>query len=138
MALSCDEIKIRIGEISDEITDLEKAELLSYADLGRKLLPEIRETTEYEAYVDRIKGISARLSFLRTEQSALDIEYKRRIEALTCFYCKTVNLEGAVFCEECGAKLGEKPREYCDVCKTMNRPEQKYCGECGAKLADPE
>jgi RNA polymerase subunit RPABC4/transcription elongation factor Spt4 len=137
MAMNFDEIKTKIGEIADEITDLERAELLSCAELGRKLLLDLGDNPEYAAFVEKIKGIYAKLSRLRDEQSALDIEYQQKLEAVTCYYCKTVNLEGAAFCEECGSKLG-KPREYCDSCKTMNRPEQKFCGECGAKLDDPE
>jgi len=136
--MPCEEMKIKINEIAEEITALEKSEVIAYAELGRKILPELEGDTEaeseYALYIDRIKGLSARLTFLKTEQSALETEYELAIEALTCFFCKTVNLDGAVFCEECGAKLGEKPREYCESCGTMNRPDQKYCGECGAKL----
>jgi len=133
-------MKIKINEIGEEITALEKSEITAYAELGKKILPELEGeiASEFAPFIDRIKEIGARLNSLKTEQAALEAEYERAIESLTCFFCKTVNLEGSVFCEECGAKLGEKPREFCEACGTMNRPEQKYCGECGAKLSPSE
>jgi len=133
-SMSLDEIKIKIGEIAEEIANLENSEQIAYADLGRRILPELEGNAEYAAFTDRIKGLSTRLINLKFDESELEKEQKRRFDALTCFKCKTVNLEGAVFCEECGVKLGEKPREYCEACGTMNRPDQKFCGECGAKL----
>jgi len=134
--MSIDEMKAKLGEIAGKITELEQSELKLYAELGKKLLPTLADDSENGELVSNIKETGEKLTALRREQSDLEIEKNRHIAELTCFTCKTVNTEGSTFCEECGAKLGEKPKEYCEACGTMNRQGQKFCGECGAKLGD--
>ena len=132
--MALEEMKSRIDEITGQIAGLEQAENNSYAELGRKVLPNVAEDSEYSDFVARIKEITGKKTGLADEQAGLEAEYRRRLELCTCFTCKTVNTEGATFCEECGAKLGVKPREYCEACGHMNSKEQKFCGECGTKL----
>lgn len=133
--MTIDEMKTKLGEIDGKITELEQSELQAYADLGRKLFAELDENTEHVELVSRIREASEKLEAIRKERNDSKVEYEQRLAELTCYSCKAVNPEGAAFCEECGAKLGEKPKEYCEGCGTMNHPGQKFCGECGAKLA---
>jgi len=130
-----EEMNIKIGEIADQITQLEKSKNEIYAELGKKVFPNLADG-EYPDIVEQIKLADEKMNALRDDQDFIEAEYKRIIESYTCFLCKTVNNEGAVFCAECGAKLGAKPREYCEKCETMNNPGQKFCGECGAKLRE--
>jgi len=130
-----DEIKTYLEDIGNQIDGFNQDETQLYAELGRKVLPQLEEG-EYSELVAEIKEIEEKLSFLKNEQSSLESDYKKRVADSTCFYCKTVNTEGGLFCEECGKKLGEKPKEYCEACGTMNHPGQKFCGECGGKLPE--
>lgn len=130
-----DELKINIDGITEKISNLENSATQLYTDLGKKVLPDLPEDA-YPEIVAQIKETENNLTGLRFEKNSLEEEYQKIIIASTCFYCKAVNSEGAVFCEECGKKLGEKPKEYCEACGNMNNPGQKFCGECGAKLAE--
>ena len=130
-----DEIKLNIDGKSDQIINLEQIETQLYTELGRKVLPELPEDA-YPELVEQIKTNEIILNGLRNEKSFLEEEYQKIIAASTCFYCNAINAEGSVFCEECGKRLGEKPKEYCETCGTINHPGQKFCGECGARLPE--
>jgi RNA polymerase subunit RPABC4/transcription elongation factor Spt4 len=129
-----EEIKAKSEATAEQIARLEQAELASLAELGRKLLPGLSDSSEHASLASSIKDMGTKLATLRREKSLLDEEYKQQLAALTCFVCKAVSPTGSRFCEECGGKLGEPPREYCKSCGTMNGPNLKFCGECGARL----
>jgi len=132
--MTLNETKMQSEATAGKITDLEQAALALYAELGQKMLELLPEDSEYAPLADKIRELNAQLEGLRRELSDLEQDYKTQLTALTCFSCKMVNPEGARFCEGCGAKLGEPPKEYCRACNTINTPGQKFCGECGAKL----
>ena len=132
--MTMDEITARLQELADQITEQQQTEQRLMAELGRAALPELADRPEFEPGVSQAREAGEKLAGLLEEQDALTKEKADSLAALTCFMCKTVNQDGAVFCEECGARLGEKPREYCEECGTMNHAGQKFCGECGAKL----
>jgi len=114
----------------------EQSETQLYAELGRKVLPELSEADSAHAeLVAQIRDIGKKLNALTQDRNSLQKEYDQNIAAATCFFCKAVNAEGAAFCEECGKKLG-KPKEYCEACSTMNYPGQRFCGQCGEKLPE--
>ena len=131
-----DELKTNIDWAAQQILDLTIALQNFYAELGREVYPMLAEG-EYAAFTEKIRTAEANLSALSVEQAEMEGEYRRLLEKATCFQCGTVNADDAVFCEECGGRLGVKPREYCETCGTMNSPGQKFCGECGTKLKDP-
>jgi len=130
-----EEIKINLEQIIEQISKLEQSESQLYTDLGRKVLPDLPDDA-YPELVAEIKLIENNLIGRRYEQNSLEKQYQQIIIAATCFYCKAVNADGSAFCEECGKRLGEKPKEYCEACGTMNHPGQKFCGECGTKLPE--
>ena len=132
--MTLNETKIKSEETAGKITEYEKAAFALYAELGQKMLELITADSEYAPLSDKIRETDGQLEELRRELSELEQSYKTQLTALTCFSCKMVNPEGSRFCEGCGAKLGEPPKEYCRACSTMNNPGQKFCGECGAKL----
>ena len=132
-----------LAAIAGEMAALEAKRLKAFADIGEKALPELRGGPEYAGLAAAVDAIDADIAALKqreadalAEKERRDKEEKERIAKLTCFSCKTVNVDGSKFCESCGAKLGVPPREYCASCGTMNRPNMKFCGECGKKLAD--
>jgi len=130
-----EEIKAKSDALTVEITELELAEQGLLAELGKKVLPELPEDSAHASLAAEIKKLGNKMAKMRKEQASLDAEYKQQLVALTCYSCKTLNPSGSRFCEECGGKLGEPPREYCKACNTMNSPNLKFCGECGVKLA---
>lgn len=130
-----EELKIGIERAAQKMSEQGALLQNAYAELGRELYPALAEG-EYAQLAEKIRTAEASLLALNSEQSAMENEYRRQTETATCFYCRTLNADDAVFCEECGKRLGEKPREYCEACGTMNNPGQKFCGECGAKLKD--
>ncbi|MCL2352443.1 MAG: zinc ribbon domain-containing protein [Firmicutes bacterium] len=130
-----------LGAAEGRLTALDADRFSVLAEIGEKALPELRDREEFAGQIGRLDGIEKESAALKERAEALKIEKERlereereRIASLTCYACKTVNPDGAKFCEECGAKLGEPPREYCRACATMNMPNMKFCGECGTKL----
>ena len=132
--MTMDEISARLQDLVDQITEQQQTEQHLLAELGRKALPELVNNPAFEPDAANAREAVEKLAGLLEERAALTKEKADKLTALTCFMCKTVNQEDAAFCEECGAKLGEKPREFCEACETMNHPGQKFCGECGARL----
>src|SRR6516165_3213334 len=52
---------------------------------------------------------------------------------MLCAKCKTENLDGLKFCNECGAPF----KTPCASCSFENGPAAKFCGQCGAALGAP-
>ena len=134
-----------MAAVARMIEALEERRRAVFAEIGEKALPELRDMPAYAelaAQADAIAGeISAgrqREADLLEEKERHEREEKERIAKLTCFACKTVNVDGSKFCESCGARLGVPPRELCGACGTMNRLGMKFCGECGNKLGEAE
>jgi len=52
---------------------------------------------------------------------------------MKCPNCRSDNESGAIFCNECGAKL-----EFaCPLCGKVNPPGSKFCNQCGQALGEP-
>jgi len=136
---------------------VEKAALIgkrieALATFGEMALPELADKPEFAGQVEKVESFTAEISALEEKEAALQAEKelreaalraemerkereeRERIARLTCYKCKTVNPDDARFCEKCGSKLGDPPREYCKNCGLMNQPGMKFCGECGNKL----
>ena len=133
----------RLAAVGKELAELKERRLEVLAEIGEKALPELKDKEGFADLAASVADIDDRTDDLRRQEEELleekarrEKEEKERIAKLTCYVCKKVNQEGSRFCEECGAKLGEPPREYCRACCTMNLPQMKFCGECGAKLGD--
>jgi membrane protease subunit (stomatin/prohibitin family) len=133
----------QLAVLKDEIAALEKKQLSAYAELGKLAFSEMKGKPAFAEPAAEIEEIEVSLKTLHdqetellTEQAKCEKEEKERIARFTCISCKTVNPEDAKFCENCGTKVGELPREYCQECATLNHPGLKFCGECGAKLSD--
>ena len=111
------------------------------AEIGEKALPEIRGNTNYANLIlrfgdaeSRAAEIQKRIEKLKADKIDFERADKIKLAKYTCPSCKNVNSEGSRFCEECGQKVGELPREFCKNCCTTNPPGMKFCGECGTKL----
>ena len=52
---------------------------------------------------------------------------------MQCPECQLENVEGAKFCNECGAKL----EPVCTNCGNANPPDSKFCNECGHEQDKP-
>lgn len=66
-------------------------------------------------------------------------------QRIICSHCHTSNVDGSLFCENCGKKLSvpkaePKPvsrpsRLSCPNCHHLNPPDSMFCENCGRKLA---
>ena len=136
--MSFEEMKEKLAEIAGLIAELEQTELALYAELGKKVMPELAEDSDHAPLVGKINETTEKRAGLRRDEVALNEEYEKQIKACTCLYCDAVNSVGSAFCEQCGKKLGEIPPGYCTECGWKNDPGMNFCGKCGAKLSQPE
>jgi len=55
-----------------------------------------------------------------------------------CESCGATRVEGAKFCEECGAEVaGDTPAAQCESCGATRVEGAKFCEECGAEVGEP-
>jgi len=50
---------------------------------------------------------------------------------MKCSVCGTLNNVGAVFCRQCGSKLGVSE---CPKCKAVAEPGAQFCSKCGTRF----
>lgn len=50
---------------------------------------------------------------------------------MKCSLCGAPNNSEAVFCSQCGSKLGVPE---CPICMAVVEPGSRFCSKCGAKL----
>ena len=131
----------QITALQEEIAALESDREKALMEFGEAALSELRDNKEFAESAAKIDEIVKQIGEKKEEETELlaekakqEKEERERIVKLTCFKCNKVNPEGAAFCETCGSKIGELPREYCKACGTMNQTNMKFCGECGSKL----
>ena len=136
--MTVDEMKTKLGEIANQITELEQVELTLYAELGKEVMPELEEDSTHAPLVAKINEVIGKSTGLRQDETSLNDEYQKQLKACTCLYCNTVNSAGSAFCDECGKKLGEIPPGYCTECEHKNSPDMNFCGICGSKLSKSE
>ena len=133
----------QLAAITDEIAALEEGRIKALTELGELALPELKGKKEFSEPIAKIEEMDTKIGELKENKTALEarkVEFEReereRTVRRTCFSCNRINPEGAKFCETCGAKIGELPREFCKSCGTLNPSGLKFCGECGNKLDD--
>ena len=132
-----------LSATNEEAAVIESQRLKILADIGEKVLSEVRGKPEFTDLLVKFgeaeakaAEIQRRMARLRAEKTAFERAEKERIAKYTCPACRKFNGDGASFCEECGHKIGELPREFCKTCCFTNQPGMKFCGECGTKLAE--
>ena len=131
----------QLDAMKNEIAALEEKRLNALIELGELALPELKGNPEFFDPVAKIEEMALKIvelkegmTILEARKAQFELEEKERIARRTCYACNRINPEGAKFCETCGGKLGDLPREFCKNCGTMNQPSLKFCGECGSKL----
>lgn len=59
---------------------------------------------------------------------------------MRCPNCNSVLEEGALFCQECGARVEVQPEEsqvrFCSNCGTMLEPDSIFCQNCGTRVEE--
>ncbi|MCL2158237.1 MAG: zinc ribbon domain-containing protein [Oscillospiraceae bacterium] len=143
--MSIEQFDEMLSAISNEMAQVQSQRTETLAQIGERVLPQIRENAEYADLAAKIDDLEAQSETLNRRETALlaekvqfEREEKERIAKYTCSQCKVLNKEDARFCEECGNPVGFLPREFCKACCTMNPPGLKFCGECGTKLPEIE
>jgi len=139
------DINERIEALKEEVAQLEIDKVAALAEFGEKAISELRDKKGFAEDAEKIDAIMAEIDAKGEEEKALleekeklEEEEKEKLMKRTCFSCNTVNPEDAAFCENCGSKLGEPPKEYCKACGFMNQPDMAFCGKCGSKLGEDE
>ena len=144
-----DDPKTQLFKLQTEVSDLQKQETDLYAEIGKAAV-EQHGLDSFGETAQKLQLIQANLAAAQqklSEAQAAEEERKRAEEAAaaerrraelaareerTCPDCGTENPEGTKFCQECGAKLGQK--NTCPSCGTANPMGVKFCQECGTKL----
>jgi len=137
------DINEQIEALKEEVAKLEIDKVAALAELGEKAVEELRGKKGFAEDVEKIDALTAEIEAKGEEETALleekekqEEEEREKLMKRTCYSCNTVNSEDAAFCENCGSKLGEPPKEYCKACGFMNQPDMAFCGKCGAKLGE--
>ena len=137
------DINEQLNALKDELVKLDEERREALMEFGEAALAELRDNKDFSEAVTKIDELTEKItekseleSTLLVNKEKQEREERERIVKLTCFSCNIVNPEGAMFCENCGAKLGVLPREYCKECGTMNQSGLKFCGECGNRLEE--
>ena len=130
-----------LASAKEEIEAAATRRLELLAEIGAKALPELRHkpgytelTAQFDESETKADELRLRIDKLQEERALFELKEKERLARYTCPKCGKINSEDARFCEECGEKVGELPREFCRNCGTMNLQGMKFCGECGTKL----
>ena len=133
----------QLAELKVGLADLADMQKALFMEIGELAIPDLRGKAKYSEQVEKLDDIKAKIEELNerettllAEKAAYEKAERERLAKVTCFKCGKVNPDDAKFCEGCGGKLGELPREYCKKCGTINHPNLKFCGECGNKLDD--
>ena len=132
-----------IAEAEAEAEAIKSRRLEILAGIGEKALPEIDGKPEFADLLAQLdeaekqaEELVVRMAKIQEEKIKFERAEKERVARYTCVACRNVNNENSRFCEECGGKVGDLPREFCKICCTLNYQSLKFCGECGAKLED--
>ena len=135
------DINEQLVALATEIESLEGSRIKALVGFGELALPELKDKAEFSEAAAEIEEMDAKIAeskenkvTLEATKAQLEFEQRERDVRRTCFVCNRVNPEGARFCEGCGGKLGDLPREFCKKCGTLNLSTLKFCGECGNKL----
>lgn len=121
-----------VSEQRTRLTDL-------YAQIG-KLAVEKYGLESFDAYADKLKltqsnlaAAEAALNAAQQGKEARELAEKEKEEKETCPECGFRNPDGVKFCQECGAKLGIRPKNLCKKCGAELSAGTRFCGECGFK-----
>ncbi len=136
-----DDPNIKLFQAQNEINDLQNKELELYAEIGRKILPEISGKQEYSDLVTELNYTQKKLAAAREEladaqntKSEQEIKEKEALISRTCPNCDTLNPEGVKFCQECGARLNLTAKVRCQACGAEFPTGTRFCGECGSQI----
>jgi len=136
-----DDPDTKIFNATNELNELQQRELQLYAEIGRKMIPSVRDRPEFAAIINELNEnqkkqvqIKEKLRAAEEEKKEKKRKEKEQLEARTCPNCSFVNPEGSKFCQECGEKLGTLSKSICPKCGTENSPQSRFCSECGNKL----
>ncbi|MDF2537251.1 MAG: hypothetical protein K0S76_272 [Herbinix sp.] len=136
-----DDPDTKVFTATNELNELKQKEVEIYAAIGRKVYQSISNQPEYSDFVYELQQNQYRqekaqelLRLAEKEKSEKNKAMEEDLEARTCPNCDTLNPEGVKFCQECGAKLGQKNQYVCAKCGFKNPPQTRFCGECGNKL----
>ena len=117
-----------------ELDELAEELLLAYAKIGELAFPEISSLLQYAESSAVVHDVMKRMEAIRAEQEREELEKALQSGQIICPDCQTVNLEGSLFCGECGIKLSVQVKTLCPHCGASVTEESRFCPECGQKL----
>jgi len=138
--------KRKITQIKQRIRDLHAEEAQGINALSAQVwaLYEAGSLTQPEL-VSLCRGVDDIRRKIREEEAELAQLSPTQPEpatALRCAACNAPVVEGATFCQSCGARLAESespaappvPVKYCVHCGAELRPGARFCPQCGQSL----
>lgn len=82
-------------------------------------------------FEEKYEGMGIRLFDLSVNE--IEIEVKGMAKKF-CTACGTPYQDGARFCSNCGAALGQEEGKKCPTCSHVNASNARFCEVCGTKL----
>ncbi len=136
-----DDPNVKLFQSQSEISELQNRELELFADIGKKIYPDIKDKDEYADLVVELQFTQKKLRLaqdalqeaksVKTEQ---ELKEQEQLKIRTCPNCDTLNPEGIKFCQECGAKLNQSTKVTCAGCGAEFQAGTRFCGECGSQI----
>jgi ribosomal protein L40E len=133
-----DDPNVMLMNAQNEVNDLKTQESTVFMEIGKLAyaqnpgaFPEQRN--KLELIQANLSAAESKLTAKQQEIKAAELARKEADERSCCPNCGTQNPEGVKFCQECGAKLGQK-KAFCTECGQENPPGTRFCGNCGKQL----
>ena len=133
-----DDPNTQLFQLQTEVSDLKKQETDLYTEIGRQAaarygLESFGEAARRMGLIRaNLADAEGRLAAAQREKEARESADQAARAQHTCPKCGHENPQGTRFCQECGAKLGEK--NLCPSCGQENPLGTRFCGGCGSRL----
>lgn len=136
-----DDPNVKLFQMQNEINELLNREREIYAEIGKRVFPQLKDQAEYADLAAELQFTRKKLNALQEElqatksmKSEQEQKEQEKERSRTCSNCDTLNPEGVKFCQECGAKLNLSAKIKCLECGAEFPVGTRFCGECGRQM----
>lgn len=136
-----DDPNVMLFQTQGEMSELQNRVQELYAEIGKKVLPALKDQPEYADLITelnftqkKLKTVQEELQAARNIKSEQEQKEQEQMKSRTCPNCDTLNPEGVKFCQECGARLNLSTKARCQRCGAEFPAGTRFCGECGGQM----